>query len=159
MNLFRVDETSPSDVVAELARRGVSMGAEQVVGLSPAAAANAAADGRLLEGRLAGAAAGEGARRSAERGDDEHAALGARLRREADGLARVPVDEDAILSGAERAAALIPVLRAAGVLDREIESMLDVAARGFRVAVSQATESIYRARVEALDARLIRPTG
>src|SRR5207247_1120531 len=34
MNLFRVDETAPADVIAELERRGVAMGAEQVVGLS-----------------------------------------------------------------------------------------------------------------------------
>jgi glutamate formiminotransferase / 5-formyltetrahydrofolate cyclo-ligase len=158
-NLFRVDETAASDVIAELERRGVSMGAEQVVGLCPAAAASPAADGRLLEGRLAGAAAGEGARRCDERRDEEHVALATRLRREANELARLRADEDAILGGAERAAALIPVLRAAGVLDGELESMLDVAARGFRAAVSPATESIYRARVEALDARLVQPAG
>src|SRR5205814_1866944 len=45
MNLFRVDETGPADVIAELERRGVEMGAEQVVGLCPAIAATPAADG------------------------------------------------------------------------------------------------------------------
>src|SRR5207253_2266659 len=50
MNLFRIDETTPADVVAELARRGVAIGAEQLVGLCPARAASPAADGRLLEG-------------------------------------------------------------------------------------------------------------
>ena len=155
MNLFRIDETAPSDVVAELARRGVPMGAEQVVGLCPALAASPAADGRLLEGRLAGVAAIEGARRCQERGTEELAALARRLRREAEQLASLPADEDAILGGAERAAALIPVLRAAGVLDGELESLLDTAARGFRGAVTPATASIYRARVEALDARLV----
>jgi glutamate formiminotransferase len=154
MNLFRVDETAPADVVAELARRGVPIGPEQVVGLSPAIAAGPAADGRLFEGRLAGAAAAEGARRCEERGSEEHTALAVRLRREAGELARLPADEDAILGGAERAAALIPVLRAAGVLDEEVEATLDVAARGFRAAVSEATAAAYRARVEALDARL-----
>jgi len=49
MNLFRVDETTPADVVAELERRGVSVGAQQIVGLCPAVAANRAADNRLLE--------------------------------------------------------------------------------------------------------------
>lgn len=130
------------------------MGAEQVVGLCPAAAASPAADGRLLEGRLASAAADEGAKRCAERGGEEHTALASRLRREADDLARMPADEDAILAGAERAAALVRVLRAAQVLDDELEAMLQSAARGLRAAVSPATEAIYRARIDALDARL-----
>jgi glutamate formiminotransferase len=154
MNLFRVDETSPSDVIAELERRGVAMGAEQVVGLCPAAAANAAADGRLLEGRIASAAAAAGAVRCDERGGEEHTALAGRLRREAEDLARLPASEDAILAGAERAAALGPVLEAAGVLDTELEAMLRAAARGLRAAISPATEAIYRARIDALDARL-----
>ena len=154
MNLFRVDETAPADVIAELERRGVAMGAEQVVGLCPAVAATPAADGRILEGRLASAAAAAGATRCSERGDDERVALGSRLAREAAELARLPAGQDEILGGAERAAALIPVLHAAQVLDGELETMLDVAARGFRKAVTPATESIYRARIDALDARL-----
>jgi hypothetical protein len=154
MNLFRMDETTPSDVIAELHRRGVAMGAEQVVGLCPAAAASPAADGRLLEGRLASAAAAEGAKRCEERGDEEHTALARRLRREAEDLARMPADEDAILAGAERAAALVPVLEAARVLDEELAAILRAAARGLRAAVSPAMESIYRARIDALDARL-----
>jgi hypothetical protein len=154
MNLFRVEETAPSDVIAELHRRGVSMGAEQVVGLCPAVAASAAADGRLLEARLAGAAASEGANRSEERGGEEHTAVAGRLRREARDLADMPADQDAILAGAERAAALVRVLDAANVLDGELESMLRASATGLRAAVSPATEAIYRARLEALDARL-----
>jgi glutamate formiminotransferase len=155
MNLFRVDETAPSDVVAELERRGVSMGAQQVVGLSPAVAAGPAADGRLLEARLARAAAEEGAARAENRGGEEHFALARRLRDEAGELGRLSADEDAILGGAERAAALIQVLRVAHVSDQELEAMLDAAARGFRAAVTPATEALYRARVDALDARLI----
>jgi glutamate formiminotransferase len=154
MNLFRVDETTPSHVIAELERRGVSMGAEQVVGLCPAVVAGPAADGRLLEGRLASAAAVEGAQRSEDRGGEEHVALAARLRREAGELARLANDEDAILGGAERSAALVHVLRAAQMQDPELESMLEAAARGFRAAVSPAMEAIYRARIDALDARL-----
>ncbi len=154
MNLFRVDETTPSDVIADLERRGVAMGAQQVVGLSPAAAANPAADGRLLEGRLASAAAGAGAAVAAERGGEELTALAARLRREAEGLAMLAADQDAILAGAERAGALIRVLRAANLEDGELEVMLRVAARGLRRGVTPATESIYRARVDALDAGL-----
>lgn len=155
MNLFRVDETSPAGVIAELERRGVEAGAAQIVGLCPAVVASAVADGRLLEGRLASAATGEGARRCTARGDEEHTALGRRLMQEAGELARLPADQDAILAGAERAAALIHVLRAAQVLDEELETMLLVAARGFRSAITPATEAIYRARVEALEGRLV----
>ncbi|TME07767.1 MAG: glutamate formiminotransferase [Chloroflexi bacterium] len=154
MNLFRVEETTPSDVIAELERRGVAMGAQQVVGLSPAAAANPAADGRLLEGRLASAAASAGAALAAERGGEELTALATRLRREAEGLALLAADQDAILAGAERAAALIRVMGAASLADGELDAMLGAAARGLRRALTAATESIYRARIEALDAWL-----
>ena len=64
------------------------------------------------------------------------------------------MDQDVILGGAERAAALIRVLDAAQVLDAELGALLETAARGLRAAVSPATEGIYRARVDALDARL-----
>jgi hypothetical protein len=154
MNLFRVDETTPSDVVAELERRGVEVGAQQVVGLCPAAAANRAADGRLLEGRLASAAGLAAAEGLEARGDEESIALATRLRREAAELARLPADQDAYLGGAERAAALIRVLDAARVLDPEVKDLLDTAARGFRAAISPATAGIYRARIDALDSRL-----
>ncbi|HET7338177.1 MAG TPA: glutamate formiminotransferase [Candidatus Dormibacteraeota bacterium] len=154
MNLFRVDETTPSAVIAELERRGVSLGAQQVVGLCPAVAASSAADGRLLEGRLASAAAGVAATRCDERGGEEMTLLASRLRREAADLAALPADEDAFLSAAERAAALVHVLRAAHVADAELEGLLRVAAAGLRRALSAATESLYKARVEALDRRL-----
>ena len=144
MNLFRIDETSPSDAIAELARRGVAMGAEQVVGLCPAIAANPAADGRLLEGRLASAAASAVATRCEERGGEELAALARRLRKEADELARLPVDQDAILAGAERAAALIQVLEAAHVLDVELAGLLRAAARGLLQFIITTARDIGR---------------
>jgi glutamate formiminotransferase / 5-formyltetrahydrofolate cyclo-ligase len=156
MNLFRIDETTPSDVITELERRGVAMGPQQVVGLCPAVASNPAADGRLLEGRLACAAATAGAAACEARGGEEHVALARRLRQEAEELARLPAGQDAILGGAERAAALIPVLDAARVSDGEMVAILEVAARGFRSAVTAPTESVYRARIEALDDRLAR---
>jgi glutamate formiminotransferase len=155
MNLFRPDETAPAGVVAELARRGLAFGAPQVVGLCPAAASSPAADRRLLEARLASRAAAAGARRSAERGGEEHTALARRLQRESAELGALPADQDAILGGAERAMALIAVLRAAGALDDEMEAMLLIAARGLRAAVSEATAAVYAARVAALDARLV----
>jgi glutamate formiminotransferase len=154
MNLFRVDEVTPSDVIAELERRAVAVGAEQIVGLCPAVAANPAADSRLLEGRLAGAAAEAGAARCEERGGEEMTALASRLRREARELALLRADQDEFLSGAERAAALVHVFRAARVHDLEVEGLLRVATAGLRRAISPATESLYRARIDALDARL-----
>jgi len=154
MNMFRLDETTPSNVVAELERRGIGVGAQQVVGLCPAAAADSAADGRLLEGRLASVSADAGARRCEERGGEEMTALASRLRREARELALLRADQDDFLSGAERAAALVHVLRAAHVDDPEVEGLLGVAAAGLRRALSPATEALYRARVDALDARL-----
>src|SRR5689334_13659127 len=154
MNLFRVEETTPSDVVAELERRGVGVGAEQIVGLCPAVAANVAADGRLLEGRLASVSAGAGALRCEERRGEEMTAMASRLRREARELAQLRANQGELLSGAERAAALVHVLHAAGVDEAEVEGLLGVAATGLRRALSPATESLYRARVNALDARL-----
>ena len=81
-------------------------------------------------------------------------ALASRLRREAQELAQLRADQDDFLSGAERAAALVHVLRAAHVDDPEVEGLLGVAAAGLRRALSPATEALYRARVDALDARL-----
>jgi len=154
MNLFRVDETAPEAVVDELLRRGVKVGEQQIVGLCPAAAANEAAAGRLLEGRLGSAAAREGARRSRDGGDDEHAALARRLESEADGLAALGTNQDELLGGAERCAALNPVLAAAGVADPELATIARVAARGLRAALHSGTAAAYAARLAALDRRL-----
>jgi hypothetical protein len=41
------------------------------------------------------------------------------------------------------------------VLDEVSEAYLTIAARGLRSAINPATEGIYRARVDALDARLV----
>jgi glutamate formiminotransferase len=154
MNLFRLEETTPAMVVDELERRGVSIVLQQVVGLCPAAVSNPAAAGRLLEARLAAAAARAGGARCRERGDDEHVALGRRLQSEAEGLSELGVDQEALLGGAERAAALVPVLKVAGVLDGELKAMLGVAAAGLLSAVGAETRLAYAARVAALDRRL-----
>src|SRR6202521_3446989 len=87
MNLFRVDETPPAAVVAELIRRGVTVGEQQIVGLCPAIAASEVATGRLLEARLAAAAARAGAMRCKDKGGAELTALAVRLEREAESLA------------------------------------------------------------------------
>ncbi|HEV2475954.1 MAG TPA: hypothetical protein VGX22_05400, partial [Candidatus Dormibacteraeota bacterium] len=80
--------------------------------------------------------------------------LASRLRSEARELAQLRADQDEFLSGAERAAALVHVLRAARADDPEVEALLRVAAAGLRRAISPPTESLYRARIDALDARL-----
>jgi glutamate formiminotransferase / 5-formyltetrahydrofolate cyclo-ligase len=154
MNLFRVDETPPAAVIDELKRRGVNVGAQELVGLCPAAVANEACSGKLLEALLAAAAARAGAARCADRGGAEQLAMANRLQREAESLATLGIAQDELLAGAERAAALIPVLAAAHVLDGELRAMLDVAARDLRGAISQATAARYGARIEALDRRL-----
>jgi glutamate formiminotransferase len=154
MNLFRVDQTSPAAVVDELIRRGIRVGEQELVGLCPAIAGNEVAAGRLLEGRLSAAAARAGAAKCRALGDEEHVALAARLEREAEGLAALGVDQQDLLAGAERAAALTPVLGVANVLDEELESMLGAASRGLRAAINPATQSAYAARMAALDRRL-----
>jgi len=88
------------------------------------------------------------------RGGEEHVALAARLGSESEGLAALGVDQGALLAGAERAAALVPVLQVAGVLDGELEAMLGAAAAGLRAAITPQTESTYAARIAALDRRL-----
>ena len=155
MNLFRLHETRPVDVVAELERRGVEVDVRELVGLCPAhAAGSGVGDGALLEGRLAAAAARTAAFRCRARGGEEHTALGARLEREAGELAQLGADQQWMLAGAERAAALRSVLPAAGVMDPEVDAMLAAAAAGLREAITPATASLYRARVAALEARL-----
>jgi glutamate formiminotransferase / 5-formyltetrahydrofolate cyclo-ligase len=154
MNLFRVDETTPADVIAELEGRGIRLGPQQLVGLCPASVANEAASGRLLEARLAAAAARAGAARSAKRGGEEHLALAGRLRSEGDALAGLGVDQEDLLSGAERAAALPHVLRVGKILDEEVETMLEVASRGLRAAISSATAAAHAARIAALNHRI-----
>jgi glutamate formiminotransferase / 5-formyltetrahydrofolate cyclo-ligase len=154
MNLFRVDETPPAAVVVELIRRGIDVGEQQLVGLCPAVAAGEFAARGLLEARLAASAARAGEIRCRKKGDEEHLALAVRLGREAEELAVLGVDQRELLAGAERAAALVLVLRAALVLDDELEMMLGAAAHGLRAAISAGTAAVYPDRVAALDRRL-----
>jgi len=159
MNLFRLEETTPAKVLAELAGRELKLGAEEVVGLCPARVAIEAAAEKLLEGRLASAASQAASRLSAEEGDDEHQRLAVKLETEAHWMAALGIDQVELLVGAERAAALIPVLRAAGISEPRLESMLQVAAVGLRESLAAKTAEVHAARVDALDRRLaeIRP--
>lgn len=154
MNLFRLEETTPSTVISELNRRSIAHGPQELVGLCPASVANEAGSGRLLEARMAAAAAFEGALRCEHRAGEEHARLAVRLRSESEGLARLGIDQADVLAGAERTAALAPVLAAAGMLDGDLRILLTVAARGLREAIDAQTLERYSARVAALDRRL-----
>jgi len=154
MNLFRLEETSPQGVVDELERRGVRVGEQQLVGLCPAVAAGEVAAKRILEARIGAAVARAGAHRARERGGQELSALSSRLEAEAQSLAALGVSQEELLAGAERCAALPPVLQAAGLLDSELRAMAHHAARGLREAVSEATRSKYSERVAALERRL-----
>jgi glutamate formiminotransferase / 5-formyltetrahydrofolate cyclo-ligase len=164
MNLNRLRETAPALAREEARRRlpaGGSILAEEIVGLCPASAAGgcAAADGLLLEAHLAAAAArvaaGICASRAASGRREEMVALAARLEAEAASLGLLGF-EDA-LPGGERAAALPPVLRAAGIVDDELDAMLRVAAVGFREALGPLQLRQFAERVEALDRRLAEP--
>jgi len=70
-------------------------------------------------------------------------------------MAAVGSSQEELLAGAERCAALPPVLQAAGLLDGELQSMAHLAARGLREAVSESTRSKYAERLSALERRLV----
>jgi hypothetical protein len=89
-----------------------------------------------------------------ERGGDEHVALASKLVREAGSLAALGVGQADLLAGAERAAALVHVLRAADALQPELEAMLFDAARGLRAAIKAETRAAYGSRFAALERRL-----
>ncbi len=154
MNLFRVDETRPDDVVAELRRRGANVGEQQVVGLCPAAAANTVASGRVLEARVGAAAARAAAGLCRLRGGLEMEALASRLDREASELEGLPCGQDEFLAAAERCAAL-PRIAQAARLDADMPvSLALAAAQGFRDAVNDETAATFPERIAALDRRL-----
>jgi hypothetical protein len=56
-----------------------------------------------------------------------------------------------VLAGAERAAALVRVLRAARIEDAGLEALLSVAAAGLRAAVSAETAARFSTRLALLD--------
>jgi glutamate formiminotransferase / 5-formyltetrahydrofolate cyclo-ligase len=162
MNLFRLRETGPAVAREEARRRlpaGGSIVGEEIVGLCPVWAADgcAAADGLLLEARLAAAAARLAAGTCASQArlgrSEEMLALAARLEAESASLGRLGF-EDA-LAGGERAAALRPVLRAAGIVNEELDAMLLAAAAGFREALGAETLRRSPERVAALDRRVL----
>jgi glutamate formiminotransferase len=159
MNLTRLRETTPALAREAALRRLPAAGsivAEEIVGLCPAwaAAGCAAADGLLLEARLAAAAAAAAAGICVARGDrrEEMLALAARLEAESASLAGLGFEDS--LAGGERAAALREVLRAAGIESHELDAMLRAAALGFREALGDSELQLFPERVAALDRRL-----
>jgi hypothetical protein len=126
-------------------------GEPELVGLCPAAAAGPACDGGLLEARMAGLAAVEAAGAAVARGGEELALLAGRLRAEGAALGGLGADQDAVLGGAERAAALVRLLRPARLATAGREALLLAAARGLRAAVVPATAARHPRRVELLD--------
>ena len=153
MNLVDVSQSPPA-IVMDAVRRmaaeeGVEVGDEEVVGLCPAAVATPAADGRLLEGRLAAAGARAGAVACRKRGGREMELVSGRLEAEAQELSQLASGAENLLQGAERAMAAARVMRATSVHEPEAERMLRAAARGFRAGVPDT--GFPGARIAALD--------
>jgi hypothetical protein len=126
-------------------------GEPELVGLCPAFAAGPGCDGGLLEARLAAAAARRVAGLAGAGEGEEPQRLAGRLAAESTSLAALAAAQDDLLAGAERAAALVRVLGAAGLADAEAEAMLRVAAAGLRAGLVEPTTARFRARVALLD--------
>ena len=134
MNLTRVRETTPARARDAALRRlpaGGAIVSEEIVGLCPASAAAGcpAADGLLLEARLAAAACRAAAGLTASK------ELASRLEVEAVSLAGLGYAD--VLAGALRADALRSLLRSEGIVREELDEMLRVAELGFRSALGQ----------------------
>ena len=160
MNLTRLRDTPPGRAFEEAwARlpRGARIVAEEVVGLCPAFAAAGCpgSDGKLLEARLASAAARLGAVAARERGGEEALALAARLEAEAESLAGLGFDD--VLAASERAATLRLVLTAGRVSSAEADGLLAVAARGLYEAIPPGVRASFPERLAALQARVLEP--
>ena len=154
MNLVRLEETSVPEAYRRACDLAGLQGEPELVGLCPAAAAGPGCDGGLLEGRLAAAAGRLAAEAARDRGGDEMARVAERLNAESRSLAATPADQEAMLAGAERAAALIRVLVAAGLSAPELDSLLALSAAGFRDAVTPETAARFHQRVDLMDAWL-----
>lgn len=123
----------------------------ELVGLCPAAAAGPGCDGGLLEARVAALAATEAAEACLAAGGDELERVAVRLRASAEALQGLASDPPALLSGAEQAAALRRVVRAAQVGDECVEALLGFAADGLLAAVDPPTRARFADRVRLLE--------
>jgi glutamate formiminotransferase len=150
MNLTRLEAVAVPEAYAEAARLAGVPGRPELVGLCPAAAAGPGCEGGLLEARLAAAAARRAAAVARSRDNPELSLLARRLEAEASSIAGLGIDATALLGGAERAAALLRVLAAAGIGSPATDALLRVAARGLRDAVREPPATAAR-RLELLD--------
>ncbi|PZR91246.1 MAG: hypothetical protein DLM67_16460, partial [Candidatus Nephthysia bennettiae] len=152
MNLTRPEEAGPA-AAFEAAQRVTGLeGSAELVGLCPVgAAAGPGCDGGLLEARLAATAAGWAAERARRLGGEEHLRLADRLEAEARSLRALDASQQAILGGAERAAALVRIQQPAGIAEPETTTFLRTAATGFREAVRQVAGATVQERVHLLD--------
>lgn len=154
LNLTDLEATGVAGAFAEAVRlAGVPPAAvePELVGLCPAAAAGPGCDGALLEARLAALAASCAAEACLAAGGDERELIAARLRSSAESLRRLPAAPETLLSGAEQAAALRRVVRAAGVDDPCADALLGVAAQSLLVAVDPPTRGQFAERVRLLE--------
>jgi glutamate formiminotransferase / 5-formyltetrahydrofolate cyclo-ligase len=123
----------------------------ELVGLCPAAAAGPGCDGGLLEARIAALAASSAADACRAAGGDERERVAARLHGSAEGLRGLEAAPSELLSGAEQAAALRRVVRAAGVGDACTADLLGFAADALLAAVDPATRAQFADRVRLLE--------
>jgi glutamate formiminotransferase len=151
MNLTRLEEAGVGPVYEAASALAGRAGEPELVGLCPVRAAGPGCAGGLLEAGLAAAAATAGAARARRYGGEELERLASRLAAEGESLKALGIDQESILGGAERALALIRVMRAAGTSDPEIEAFLAGAASGFRGALERGTERDAAARVALVD--------
>jgi len=82
-----------------------------------------------------------------------------RLTAESRSLAATPADQEALLAAAERVAALMRVLVAAGLTDPELDAVLVLSAAGLRRAVSTETAARFRRRIALMDTWLEAAAG
>lgn len=151
LNLTRPEETSVAGAYRRACDLAGRTGQPELVGLCPAAAAGPGCDGALLEAHLAAAAARIAAEAARHRGGDEMTRMAERLDAESSSLAAIPAGQEAVLAGAERAAALTRVLGAARLSAPELDALLIASAAGFRGAVTTRTVERFSRRVLLLD--------
>jgi len=154
-NVRDLEQALPAEVREEVTRlaaqRGLRIVSEEIVGLCPAAAAPAAAGGRILEGRLGEAGTRTVARALRAAGREDSRLAAERLERHEARLANLPTDQEEFLAAAELCLA---AARMAAAVDLEHglgPALLYSAARGLRQGLEAATISRHPARVQALN--------
>lgn len=151
MNLTQPEEAGPAEVYEAARRLARRDGTTELVGLCPALVAGPGCDGGLLEARLASVAAAWAAERARLSAGEEQRRLADRLEAEARSLRGLVATQEAMLGGAERAAALVRVQQPAGIADAETDAFLRSAAIGLRRAVRRVDGPMAQERIALLD--------